>query len=166
VGIGPGSFTGVRIGLATVKGIAIATGAEVVGVTSLDALAEGISADDDTAVASVLSAMKGEMFVQVRKGGKLVIAPCTVKIDEVAAVLGKVPCARMILAGEAAAEVRGLLMPHDCAVEPPHDLPRASSVGRIALARRPDDLGKLEPLYVRPPEITAPKRTPFAKSQV
>src|SRR3954468_3949400 len=80
VGVGPGSFTGVRIGVATVKGIVLATGAEAIGVTSLDALAEGIEAGPGEAVASILFAMKGELFVQARIFGELVLPPSTVKI--------------------------------------------------------------------------------------
>jgi tRNA threonylcarbamoyladenosine biosynthesis protein TsaB len=68
VGVGPGSFTGVRIAVATAKGIAIATGAELVAVTALDAVAYGLDAGEGDAVASVLDAMKGEVFLQVRAG--------------------------------------------------------------------------------------------------
>ena len=86
VGVGPGSFTGVRIGVATVKGIAIATGAEVVGVTSLDAVAHGID-DEKRAVAAVVSAMKGELFIQVTRAGVVLLPPTNVKIDAAAAML-------------------------------------------------------------------------------
>src|SRR5438445_8522422 len=87
VGVGPGSFTGVRIGVATVKGIVLSTRAEAVGVTSLDALAEGIALPDDEALASVLFAMKGELFVQARVAGELVLPPSTVKIEAAASLL-------------------------------------------------------------------------------
>jgi tRNA threonylcarbamoyladenosine biosynthesis protein TsaB len=61
VGIGPGSFTGVRIGLATAKGLALAEGKPLVGVSSLRSLARGISAGAGLRV-PVLDAHKGEVY--------------------------------------------------------------------------------------------------------
>lgn len=153
VGIGPGSFTGVRVAVATAKGIIIATGAELVGVTSLDALAEGI---DGEVVVSVLAAGKGEAFVQARGGGRVLIAPTHLPLAEVATrVASASPGVRPVIVGlEASAidwsalDVAPVLM-----TEPPHDRPRASAIARISMRRAPDDADALEPFYVRPPSI-------------
>jgi tRNA threonylcarbamoyladenosine biosynthesis protein TsaB len=157
VGIGPGSFTGVRIGVATVKGIVLVTGADIVGVTSLDALAFGIDAPG-VLVATVLSAMKGEVFVQVTRDGETVLPPTSWKIGEAAGRLSAVGDGVMLLVGEAASLLHETL-PAGTQVraEPPHDLPHASSVGRIAMLRAADDADTLEPLYVRAPDITVPR---------
>jgi len=66
VGIGPGSFTGLRIGLSYAKGLAFASGAKIIGVASLDALAAG-ALDAPTArpglqVCALLDARKGEVY--------------------------------------------------------------------------------------------------------
>jgi tRNA threonylcarbamoyl adenosine modification protein YeaZ len=174
VGIGPGSFTGTRIGLATAKGIALATGAAIVGVTSLDAIAQGL-AGENAAVASVLDAGKGEVFLQVRLGARLLLEPTHVRVEaavaRVAEVTGEQPIdskgesagvllARrpVVVAGEAATRLDWSILPSArLATDPPHDLPRASSVGLIAVGRPDDDADGLEPLYVRPPEITMPR---------
>jgi tRNA threonylcarbamoyl adenosine modification protein YeaZ len=59
-GKGPGTFTGLRIGLATVKGIAIGAGCPVVGISSLEALA--LSSGVKGKVASLIDARRGELF--------------------------------------------------------------------------------------------------------
>ncbi len=158
VGIGPGSFTGVRIGVATVKGITLATGAEVVGVTSLDAVAAGVRVEEGVAVASVLSALRQELFVQVLRGTEVLLPPSHVKIEHAAECLRPLLCKKLVLVGEGASFVDRLALPFATEVhtEPPHDVARAVSIGRLAMLRVPDDAATLEPLYVRPPEITMP----------
>jgi tRNA threonylcarbamoyladenosine biosynthesis protein TsaB len=162
VGVGPGSFTGIRIAVSTAKGIALATGAEVVGVTSLDALALGLTEPADGArpfVASVVSAGKGEVFVQMRRGDARVLEPMHVRTGEASARLSAAAeGAHVLVAGEAASEVdwSSLGARFELVVHAPHDLPHASAVGRIALGRAGQDADALEPVYVRPPDITLP----------
>jgi tRNA threonylcarbamoyladenosine biosynthesis protein TsaB len=158
VGVGPGSFTGVRIGVATVKGIVLATGAEIVGVTSLDAVAYGLDTDD--VLVSLVPAGKRELFVQARRGDRVLIEPSHLLVTAIATRLAELDSeARLVIVGEAALEVdwAPLGARVSIRVEPPHDLPHATAVGQIASARAAEDADAIEPLYVRPPEITMPK---------
>jgi len=79
IAIGPGSFTGLRIGLATAKGISIATGAPLVGVSSLECLALNARGSDRD-VLSLIDARRGELYAAIYGvgwSGKL-----TKKMDE------------------------------------------------------------------------------------
>ena len=162
VGIGPGSFTGVRIGVATVKGIVIATSAEVVGVTSFEALAFGLAPREGEAIATILSPLaaksggapvRGEVFIEVT--GAATRPPAHVKIADAGAWLGAVPCARLLLVGEGALLVdrAPITVPCELRVEDPHDVPRAVSIARAASERSPVHPDALEVLYVREPDI-------------
>ena len=97
IGAGPGSFTGLRIGMATAKGIAFALGKPVWAVSSLAALA--LAAPDGTVVA-VLDARKGEIFAGTfRKAGAAVeavdaercIVPSALVVPADATTVGDVP---------------------------------------------------------------------------
>jgi len=66
VTIGPGSFAGTRVGIAFVRGLAIATGAEIIGLNNLDILAGQVLGD--TPVIAVHDAKRGEVIVSVRQG--------------------------------------------------------------------------------------------------
>jgi len=63
-GLGPGSFTGLRIGIATAKGLAAAVGCDIRGVGTLHAIAENVK-DSVFPVLSVIDAKKGEVFCAV-----------------------------------------------------------------------------------------------------
>ena len=72
VGVGPGGYTGLRIGLATARGLASATGARLLGVGTLRALAEPLR---DRVALAVLDARRGEAFIAGYRGGEELLAP-------------------------------------------------------------------------------------------
>ncbi len=97
VSVGPGSFTGLRVGLATAKGLALGAGARVVGVPTLEALAEGYTPANVT-ICALLDAYRGEVYMALfrRNGNALerlspdaVLAPGAVALA-LAAVEGPV----------------------------------------------------------------------------
>jgi tRNA threonylcarbamoyladenosine biosynthesis protein TsaB len=80
VGIGPGTFTGLRIGVATARALAQGTGAELVGVSTLRALAAAAEGAERPAsrVLAVLDARRGEAFVAAYEEGRAVVPPAAV----------------------------------------------------------------------------------------
>jgi len=163
VGIGPGSFTGVRIGVATVKGIVLATGAELVPVTSLEALAALVPADvrEGATLVPVLDAIRGEVYVEAL-GARVLPPACMLPSAASAWLFGEAGANeddRVVLVGEAAKKIilgattRALL-------DGEHALPHARGVALVARARDAVDADTLEPTYVRPPEIHPGARTP------
>lgn len=71
VGIGPGSFTGLRVGIAAMQGLAVAMGKPLVGVSAFDALAHGT----EGRIATWIDAWRGEVFAALYEGGSEVEAP-------------------------------------------------------------------------------------------
>ncbi len=85
VTVGPGSFTGLRVGLAFAKGLATALSIPCVGVTTLEAMAFGIPGF----TAAVLDARMSQVYIQIFAGGVALMAPDALEVGEAAARLAE-----------------------------------------------------------------------------
>ena len=150
---GPGTFTGVRIGLSAARGLAISPDVDVVALTSLEALALCANAHDDTdrPVAALIDARRGELYGAVFSGtGTLMTDPMIVPADGISDSLpdGELRVCGTGAALAAAADSRFILS----AAEP---LPVASVWGPAAAAAGPrHDLPV--PVYLRAPDAKPP----------
>ena len=137
VGIGPGSFTGVRIGVSTVKGIALATGAEIIGIDSFDAVFEGVVADADEARLAIVVAGR-ETYV--RADG---LEPAYAHDPaSVAAYVARIDAPKLVVAGTSEMTFGRPVR------RAGHAVPHARAIGALASLRAPS-LEPIEPLYVR-----------------
>jgi tRNA threonylcarbamoyladenosine biosynthesis protein TsaB len=158
VSIGPGSFTSLRVGLATVKGLAFGSERPIVPVPTLEALAWGaLAPGDDTPIAALLDARRGEVYAAVFEPEGPALRQCLpdgLFSPEALAPLLPAGCR---LAGEAAllfGDALQALVGGGLVLPSAHDpqAPRASWVGRLAARRlgRDDAAAEaLAPRYVR-----------------
>lgn len=147
VGVGPGSFTGIRVGIATVKGVELATGCEIVAVTSLEALARAAEPAPGEWTLALVDAQKGEVYAELRPPGGAG-EPVVVRTGELLALSAARGGAPMVAVGAPAA-----LLPWPAGVRALHgapcDVARASVVAAIAAERGPTPVDDVEPVYVR-----------------
>lgn len=145
--VGPGSFTGLRVGVAFAKGLGSALGVPAVGVGSLEALA----AEASGMVAAAIDARRDQLYLQVFEDGQPLMAPDVLPLGTAAARLAELAMGRdLTLVGSGAplladsAPGAHILTPDGC---------DARAVARIAAVKSP---APMRPLYLRAPDAKLP----------
>ena len=162
VTVGPGGFTGVRIGLATARGLALAWTKPLLGISNFEAIAASVSGDERRGrrVAVLLDAKRTEIYVQAFDSALVPLGgPASVMPRDLA---GHLPAGPLVLAGDAVEQgldelgaVRGC------------DLKIASAARHVEAGRLAELAAALPlpgpgaspamPLYLRPPDVSRPK---------
>jgi tRNA threonylcarbamoyladenosine biosynthesis protein TsaB len=141
VTVGPGSFTGLRVGLAFAKGLALALDIPCVGIGSLQALAVSIACQGHTAAA--IDAKRGQVYLQLFEDGAPVGGPEALELADAAGRMGGV--GRLVGSGAP------LLAPFTAGAEVVEEV-AADPVAVARLAAQARELLPPRPIYLRAPD--------------
>jgi tRNA threonylcarbamoyladenosine biosynthesis protein TsaB len=166
VAAGPGSFTGMRIGIATMQGLALANGKSLVGISALDAIHDAVSGQlsavssqrsDLGDVAVWMDAQRGQVFSALYRNGAL-LEPAIA--DKPAAILGywaRQKIRPALLAGDGALCYQSVIREADAEariIEPPPLAPSIAALGEAALRERGASIpDAISPIYVRRSDV-------------
>jgi tRNA threonylcarbamoyladenosine biosynthesis protein TsaB len=158
VGLGPGSFTGLRVGIASARALGASLGLAPTGVCTLDALARGLAEPAaGRARAAVLDARRREVFAALYSAsGERVWGPWVGAPAELGGRLGELP-APPLVAGSGAVRFRDELEGHGAEVPDDGDAVHRVSArhicGLAAAGEAAPGAGEpLAPIYLRPPD--------------
>jgi tRNA threonylcarbamoyladenosine biosynthesis protein TsaB len=159
VTVGPGAFTGLRIGIAAARGLALASGVPALGITSFAAVAAQVprQACAGRALVVALDSRRAELYLQafsadgIPLGGGALVAP--------ADLADWVPSGPLLLAGDAAPTLAAALAARRPEVAG-SGIADATDVARLAASAWRPGLrpSPPRPLYLRAPDITAPRQ--------
>jgi tRNA threonylcarbamoyladenosine biosynthesis protein TsaB len=166
VGVGPGTFTGLRIGIATARALGHARGIPLVGVSTLESIAvvAATDAEQSAVVLAVLDARRGEVFAAAwpvaGERPEPLLAPRAIDPGVLAELIpGLGP--RVLAVGEGAVEFRAVLEHSGALIPGDHsELHRVAAKGHLQLARllRPSGPDGIRPEYLRLPDAEIARR--------
>lgn len=165
VGVGPGGFTSVRVGLSTAKGLSLARGVPVVGLPSLRALARTLSPAGGRAAAFV-DAGRGEVYAALYDldAGRALVEPTLGEAGALAAHIDATAGGDYVLGGDGLLKYGDAIAagaPSARVVSTAFREIRGSALAFEALRvhgeEGPSDVDSVEPLYVRPSDAALPK---------
>ena len=152
VTVGPGSYTGLRVGIAAARGIGLAAGIPVIGVATLSAYLAPLMAGDQRGLyAAAIDARHGQIYIQaLAPGGRAIIPPSLMTYREALRLLGSGP---LLVTGSAAAMLAAEARAHGvealvAAASPAPDIAWVARLGAIADPNQ----ALPKPLYLREPD--------------
>jgi tRNA threonylcarbamoyladenosine biosynthesis protein TsaB len=155
VTVGPGAFTGIRIGLASARGLALATGLPLAGIATTEAVAAAVPAAErrGRTILVALDSKREDLWVQSFRADLTALTPPAAALPA-AAVLGLGPA---VVVGDAADCLLPLLTDAIAASAP--GTPDAAWVAHLAERHwRAGTALPPEPLYLRPADVTMPRQ--------
>ena len=164
VTVGPGTFTGIRVGLATARGLGLAAARPVIGITTLEAIAAAAmtaATQSIDATLAVIDARRDEAYAQAFDSrGEPLWPPALLSVP---AVAERLPAGKVLIAGSGAKTVAARVGEGDSACRlagAAYDYPDAVQVTRLAARRIDGAPGKIwpppSPLYIRAPDARLP----------
>lgn len=126
VSVGPGSFTGIRIGVATAKGLAHALNVPVAQIDTLDGLMQNMFFDGT--ICAIMDARRGQVYAAAQNGNNVLVPSCAIDLGMLLPMLGKGP---VLFVGDGIDNYRETIekqMPDSFFAAPPVRYQRASSV--------------------------------------
>ncbi len=146
---GPGSFTGLRVGLAAARGIALSIGKPAVGLSTLSAYAAPHLADDDNApVVVAIDARHQHVYLEMfAPGGRSLIAPRLTSLRDAVCAAAGAPARIVGSAAQTVADARGAADPTPILVDP-RGAPDIDWVAKMGMAL-PEGQSPPKPQYLR-----------------
>ena len=160
---GPGTFTGARIAVSAARALSLATGAEIVSISSLHLMAMNpeVVANGAATIAIATDARRGEVYFQRFDAHSLapLAAPAVLSIEQAAATLGAAP---VVIAGSGAAGVAAAAktLGTDAKAILPELVPDAIDMLFAGLSLPVS--ATVAPFYLRPPDAKPPAPSPFS----